>query len=354
MAQFLTGKYKKPGLAPGTLIHIGEIKTDQISITIMDYDQASLVERSVQFIEDTFALKETPSITWINITGIHQIDVIEKVGQHFDIHPLTLEDIVNTNQRPKMEDYDHYLYIVTKMLYFEPFKEDILSEQISIILGKNFLISFQETEMDVFSSVRERIRKSRGRIRTSGVDYLAYALMDAIVDHYFVVMGTVGERMESLEEKLLGSPETGMSQVIHEMKRQMIHLRKNIWPLREILANLMRGNSPLFRETTAVFLRDVYDHTIQVMDTIESYRDILSGMLDIYLSMMSNRMNEIMKLLTIIATIFIPITFIAGVYGMNFKFMPELEWKWGYFVSLFLMGMVAIAMLIYFRKKKWL
>ncbi len=354
MKRFLAGKYKKPGLAPGTLIHIGEKKTEKVSITVMDYDQAHLAEQSLEFIEDTFALKETPSVTWININGIHRVDFIEKIGKPFGIHPLTLEDIVNTNQRSKVEDYDHYLYIVSKMLYFEQLEEGIFSEQISMVLGENFLISFQETEMDVFDGVRERIRKSKGRLRSSGVDYLAYALIDAIVDHYFIVVGTMGEKMDNLEEKLLGSPDAGISQVIHEMKRHLIYLRKNIWPLREVLANLMRGGSNLFRESTAVFLRDVYDHTTQVMDSIESYRDILSGMLDIYLSLMSNRMNEVMKLLTIIATIFIPITFIAGVYGMNFKYMPELEWKWGYFVSIVLMFVIAIIMLLYFRKKKWL
>lgn len=281
-------------------------------------------------------------------------DVIEKLGKCFNVHPLTLEDILNTEQRPKAEDFDDYIFIVSKMLYYDEKEHLVRSEQVSIILGPNFLISFQEVEGDVFNSVRERLRKGKGRIRKAASDYLAYALIDAIVDHYFIILENFGEKIESLEDQLVTAPTQETLQSIHNMKREMILFRKQVWPLRELIAKLTKGETPLINESTHVYLRDVYDHTIQIIDTIESFRDILSGMLDIYLSTISNRMNEVMKVLTIIATIFIPLTFIAGIYGMNFKFMPELEWHWGYFLALLVMGIIALVMVFYFWKKEWL
>ncbi len=355
MARFFKKSMSKtPGLPPGSLIHVGEKRTEEVAISVIDYDERELVEQVVDDIEDVFAFKDRPTNTWINIGGVHEIDTVEKIGRRFDIHPLTLEDIVNTHQRAKVEDYEHYLYIVARMLFFDEETDRVRSEQISLVLGKGFLLSFQEEEGDVFSGVRERIRKKRGRIRQSGCDYLAYALLDAIVDHYFVVLGAFGDRIEELEEELLDDPTQETSRRIHEMKREMIYLRRQIWPLREVLASLERNGSGLVEESTAVFLRDVYDHTIQVIESIEGNRDVLSGMLDNYLSVVSNRMNEVMKLLTLVATIFIPITFIAGIYGMNFKYMPELEWGWGYFLCLGLMATVVGAMLAYFRNKGWL
>ena len=353
MSRFIKKRSKKAGLPPGSLVHIGERKTEKTRITIIDYDQAQLQEKEAGSIEECFAFKDNPTVTWINIDGLHQIEIIEKMGRHFNLHSLVLEDIVNTGQRPKMEDFEDYIFIVLKMLYYDQ-KGGIKTEQVSLILGPNFVISFQEQEGDVFNPIRDRIRKAKGRIRKMGADYLAYALMDTIVDNYFIILERLGEEIEDMEEELLTNPTTETLQKIHFLKREMILLRKSTWPLRELINGLERTESPLIQESTGVYLRDVYDHTIQVIDTVETFRDMISGMLDIYLSSISNKMNEVMKVLTIIATIFIPLTFLAGVYGMNFRYMPELEWHGGYFVVLLVMAAVGISMVGYFRRKKWL
>ena len=251
-----------------------------------------------------------------------------------------------------MEDYGDYIFIVLKMLYTN--ENGINSEQISLVLGPNFVISFQETEGDVFDLIRERIRSGKGKTRELGPDFLMYGLIDAIVDNYFGILEKVGERIEYLEENLVKDPKPSILQSIHKMKREMIFLRKSVWPLREVISGLLRSESKLISKDTDIYLRDVYDHTIQVIDTVETFRDMLSGMVDLYLSSISNRMNEIMKILTIIGTIFIPLTFITGLYGMNFRFMPELEWEWGYPIALLIMVIVSVIMLVYFRRKKWL
>ena len=354
MPRFIKKQLRKAGTSPGTLIHIGEQKVDETQMTLVDYDEEHLQERVLDGIEEAFPLKDLPTVTWINIDGLHQLDIIEKVGQHFNIHPLVLEDIVNTGQRPKTEEFEDLIFVVLKMLHYDENSEKITSEQFSLVLGPNFLISFQEIQGDVFRTVRERIRKPKTRIRKAGCDYLAYALIDAIVDHYFLILEKLGENIEALEEDLLENPSPETLQTLHEMKREMIYLRKQIWPIRELINSLVKGESYLINESTSLFFRDIYDHTIQIIDTIESYRDILSGMLDIYLSSVSNKMNEIMKVLTIIATIFIPITFVAGIYGMNFKYMPELEWRWGYFMVWGLIVVVAGIMIGYFKKNQWL
>ncbi|MFC1822644.1 magnesium/cobalt transporter CorA [Thermodesulfobacteriota bacterium] len=354
MLGFMKKTSNKVGLPPGTLLHVGEKKAEEIKISIIDYDEQTLEEKQLGKIEDAFPLKDTPTVSWINIDGLHEVDIIEKVGKHFGLHPLVLEDIVHTGQRPKMDDFDDYLFIVSQMLLYDGEEDKLIIEQFSLVIGPHYILSFQEMEGDVFQHVRERIRKAKGRIRKMGPDYLAYALMDAIVDQYFVVLEKIGERIELLEEELLEKPTPETMQMIHNLKRELIFLRKSVWPLREIIANLERGESDLIQEKTTIFLRDVYDHTIQVIDTVETFRDMASGMLDVYLSSVSNRMNEVMKVLTIIATIFIPLTFIAGVYGMNFKFMPELEWHWSYPLVWAVMLVVAIVMLFYFKRKKWL
>ena len=354
MTHLLKKSSKKVGHSPGSLVHIGDRKVETIKITLMSYDADNLLEKQLPAVEDSFAYRDTPPVSWINVDGLHEIDVIEKIGMHFGIHPLVLEDILNTGQRTKAEEFENYLYIVLKMLIYDETAEHISAEQVSLVLGPHFLISFQEKEGDVFNFVRERIRKARGRIRKSGCDYLAYALMDAVVDHYFVILEKLGEKIEHLEEQLLEETASWMLEEIHHLKREMIFLRKQIWPLREVLNSLVKDPSDLIRETTHIFLRDVYDHTIQVIDTIESYRDVLSGVSDLYLSTVSNRMNEVMKVLTIIATIFIPLTFIAGIYGMNFEYMPELKWHWSYPVLWLLLILIFVAMLLWFRRKKWL
>ena len=354
MLRFVKRRSKKAGLAPGTLMHVGEKKVEKVRIRLIGYDEKQLQEREIETIEECFPFKDKPTVSWINIDGLHDIDVIEKIGGCFAIHSLTLEDIVNTGQRPKVEDFDNYVYIVLRMLAYDEKEGHIRAEQVSFVLGPNLLISFQEQVGDVFSGVRERLRKGKGRIRKAGADYLAYALLDAVVDQYFIILETFGEKLESTEEELLSEHTQQTLEAIHTMKREMIFFRKQVWPLREVLGGLVRGEVSLISQATGVYLRDVYDHTIQVIDTIESLRDVLSGMLDIYLSTVSNKMNEVMKVLTIMATIFIPLTFIAGVYGMNFKYMPELEWHWGYFGALSIMVGVAVFMVFYFKKKTWL
>ena len=345
---------EKGGLPPGALVYVGEKKVEKVIITVFYYDSERYEEKELKSIEECFPYKDRPTVTWINIVGIHQVERMEKIGNHFGIHPLIMEDILNTGQRPKMDDLDDYVFVVLKMLNYNEGDDEIGAEQISIILGQNFVISFQEREGDVFEPVRERIRKNKGRIRKKGADYLAYTLLDSVVDNYFTILEKIGERIELLEEELVENPSTQTLQEIHSLKSGMIFLRKSVWPLREVINELERGESPLIKETTVIYLRDVYDHSIQVIDTVETFRDMISGMLDVYLSSISNKMNEVMKVLTIIATIFIPLTFLAGVYGMNFKYMPELEWYQGYFAVLCVMVIIGIGMVIYFRKKKWL
>jgi magnesium transporter len=344
---------KKPGLPPGTLIYTGDKTDEKVSISLIDYDEKQFQEKEVESIEECFPFKDTPTVTWINIDGVHDVNLIEKLGNHFDLHPLIMEDIVNTQHRPKMEDSGGYIFIVLRMLSYDDKAGEIKSEQISLVLGSNFVISFQESCGDVFEPVRDRIRKGKGRIRKMGADYLTYALLDAIIDNYFVVLERLGEIIEDTEDDLVRQPTSNTLQAIHSLKREAITLRKSVWPLREVISDMTRSETPLIQDSVNIYLRDIYDHIIQVIDTIESFRDMVAGMLDIYLSSLSNRMNEVMKVLTIFASIFIPLTFITGIYGMNFAFMPELGWRWGYPAVLILMALAAAAMLIYFRRKKW-
>jgi len=344
---------KKAGLSPGTLHLDGEPRTGPVRITLMDYDAARYVEKECESIEECFPYRDTGTITWINIDGLANTEVIEKIGRHFAIHPLILEDILNTEQRPKMEDLGSYLYLNLKMLMLAGPEKEIRAEHVSMIIGPHHLISFQETVGDVFDPVRDRIRRD-GRIRKNGPDYLAYALIDDIVDNYFIVMEQIQERVENLEEELVVHPLQQSLRKINGLKKEMIYLRKAVWPLRELITGLERTDSPLIQESTHIYLRDVYDHTIQVIDTLETLRDMVSGMLDIYLSGLSYKMNEIMKVLTLIATIFIPLTFVAGVYGMNFHYMPELTWEYGYITVWGVMIAIVIVMLSYFRKREWI
>ena len=359
MSRFIKKVSKTIGLAPGSLVYVGEKNLEKPRISIIDYDQENFQEKEVKNAEECFPFKESPTITWINIDSLHDTDIISRIGKHFDIHHLILEDIVNTSQRPKFEESDKYIFIVLKMLYFDEKEDETKAEQVSIILGSNCVISFQEREGDVFNPTRERIRNNKGRIRKSGADYLAYVLLDAIVDNYFIILEKLGEKIEGMEDELVAHPTPENLQTIQNLKRDMIFLRKSVWPLREIISGVQRTESDLIQDSTAAYMRDLYDHTIQVIDTIESLRDMVSGMLDIYMCSISNKMNEVMKVLTIIATIFIPITFVAGIYGMNFdpsisKFnMPELRWPFGYFFAWGVMATITIGMLIYFKKKRW-
>jgi magnesium transporter len=354
MSRFLKRSSKKAGSAPGTLVHIGEKKTDRAIITLIEYDADHYTSRRILSPEELEALPtHSEEIRWINVDGLHDMAIIEAIGRLFDIHPLTLEDIINTGHRPKAEEFDSYLYAIIKMLHFQDGDTVITSEQVSLIIRDRLLISFQEQEGDIFDPVRERIQKGKGRIRLSGSDYLAYALLDTVVDHYYQILETFGEELELLEEAILENPERESLNRIHQLKRETIYMRKQIWPLRETINSLSREESPFISEPTRVFMRDVHDHTVQVIEIIESYRDIVTGLIDLYLSGISNKMNEVMKVLTIIATIFIPITFVAGVYGMNFKNMPELDWRWGYAGAWSVMLCIVVLMIGYFKKKEW-
>jgi magnesium transporter len=288
------------------------------------------------------------------VEGVTQIEILKRIGDCYGLHPLVMEDIVNTDQRPKKEDYGDYLFIVAKMLDTSG-DGKIAAEQVSMILGDGWLLTFQEgLAGDPFEPVRERLRTAKGRIRGQGADYLAYALLDAIVDHYFVVLEKLADRVELLEEEVVATPTRSTIRSIHELKQEMILIRKSVWPLRELIGGLERRDSELIQEGTIIYLRDLYDHTVQIIDTVETSREMLSGMLDIYLSSEANRTNEVMKVLTVYATIFMPLTFIVGLYGMNFKYMPELEWHWGYPAVLVFMAAIAVGMLLYFRRKQWL
>jgi magnesium transporter len=354
MPRFTRKSSKKAGSSPGTLVHVGEKKTDTVHLSMLHYDADAISERPLNRVEEALSLLKPATTTWININGIHDTAFMAHIGRQYGLHPLTLEDVLNTHQRPKAEAFDNYLFVVMKMLRYDADQDRIRPEQISLILGEQVLISFQEAAGDVFEPVRERIRKGKGRIRSGGCDYLAYALVDAIVDNYFVILDKLGERLEALEETLDDHPGAGVLAEIHTIRRELIYLRKQVWPLREMITHFLKADTPFIGEDTSLFMRDVYDHTIQTIDTIESFRDILSGMQDLYLSIVSNRMNEVMKVLTIIATIFIPITFVAGIYGMNFTHMPELTWRWGYLCVWLIILFIAIGMLAFFRNKKWL
>src|SRR5512133_15702 len=352
--KFLKKRSIKAGLPPGSLVHIGDTPAEAVSIELIKYSQEAFEEQQFTTVADCLPHLDQTGINWVNVDGVHNVDIIRELGDQYALHPLVLEDIVNTVQRPKIEDYDSYLFIVLRMLR-PTGTGDFTSEQLSIILGPGHLFTFQEgLQGDVFDSVRERIRNAKGKIRGMGADFLAYSLIDAIVDSYFSVLEDLGERIVDLEENLTTTPDRSTLHMINEIKKEIIFLRKAVWPLREAVSFLERGDSQLLSDATRVYFRDVYDHTVHVIDTVETYRDLLSGMFDLYLSSISNRTNEIMKFLTVIGTIFMPLTFLVGVYGMNFKHMPELEWRNGYYILWVVMLLMSAAMVIYFRKKRWL
>ena len=349
--QGMTSQSSKSGMPPGTLIPVGEGIPSPTVVRVCRYNKSD-------FSDDIYAPDELSNIplsdetvTWIHLSGLATVNIIQTIGSLFQIHPLTLEDILNTNHRPKIEDYDDYLYCVLRIVRSE--NDTIQSEQFSLILQKNCLISFQERENDTFDNVRRRIAEGKGKIRSLGPDYLLYALTDTVVDEYFPVFEKIGADAEDLEEAVIERPDPSNMEEIYTMKRDLIHLRKHIWPEREVLSSLLRGRSDLISEPTLRYFGDVADHLFQIADMLETYREMVTGLYEIYLSTLSNRMNEVMKVLTIIATIFIPLTFIAGLYGMNFAEMPELTWEYGYPAALLSMVAVAIVMILFFRKKGW-
>lgn len=359
-SRFIRKRRQKLDSPPGKLVYIGEEKQGPVDINIIDYNRDDFNEFDAEGPEQAFDYQETGTVTWIDVDGLHDTEVIDAIGDHYGIHPLTREDVVNTDQRPKMEDLDDYIFVQLKMLQHNSETHKIESTQVSLLIGQDTVISFQEKGDDVFDPVRKRIREGKGQIRRKEADYLAYALIDAVVDNYFLVLERIGDRIEEVESRLTEDPDTETLQDIHDVKRELIFLRKSVWPLRDVIGGLERTESDFVSDDTRKYLRDVHDHTVQVIDIVETFRDMASGTLDIYMSSVSNKMNEVMKVLTIIATVFIPLTFIAGVYGMNFDpgasplNMPELGWYYGYPVVMALMGTIALAEIIYFRKKGWL
>lgn len=351
---------KKAGAPPGTLQHMGEQKIAESQIFVTDFSKKSLESSELENISKVFPYLDRETITWVQIHGLHEIELIQELGTHMNFHPLVQEDILNTGQRPKKEDYKDYIFFVIRMLHYNEEKDEILSEQLSLILGNNYVISFQESDFSYFDIIKERLKQENGRLRNYGPDYLAYALLDIVVDYYFGVLEFFGDKVEQLEYELLENPDQSIQQKIHEQRREQMNLRKAIWPLRDVMNTTIRDESDLITDNTKVFFRDIYDHIVLIIDMIETNRDIIMGMFDTYMSSISNKMNEVMKVLTIIATIFIPLTFIAGIYGMNFNpekspyNMPELNAYFGYPIAMLVMFIIAVGMVFYFKKKRWL
>lgn len=354
MGRLVRRSVRKPGAAPGTLVPHGPPKVERVRLRFFDYDEERWEENEKATVEECFVLKDLPTVSWINVDGLHDMELIRKMGEFFDLHLLVQEDITTPGQRPKVEEYDRYVYIVLPMLSWEEESGQVVEEQLSLVLGHNYVLTFQERYGDIFAGVRERIRTDGSRLRGRGPDYLAYALMDATVDHYYTVLETVGEHTERLEEKVLLDPDERTMKELHHLKRELMVVRRAIWPLREMLGSLHRIENPLFTERTRVFMRDIYDNAVQVIEAVESLRDVVSGLVDLYLSTVGYRTNEVMKVLTIMASIFIPLTFLAGIYGMNFQHMPELAWPWAYPTLLGFMVLMGVGMLVYFRRKGWL
>jgi len=343
---------KKSGVPPGTLIHIGRDITSDVVITRCCYNETDYLEEKNITLDKLFSGENNLNVEWINFDGIHDVKMIEQVGTYYGIDVLILEDIVNSNQRAKIEDYGNYVYIVLKMLTFNSKTAEIEVEQVSIVFNSKILLSFQEKQGDDFEPLRDRIRK-KGKIRKMGTDYLTYSIIDCIADNYFNVLERIGDKIEKIEHEVLSSPDDQTLRKIHELKRDTLMIKKSVWPLRDVLGLMIRPENDFIHDSIVFNLRDAYDHTIEVIDTVEAYRDFLSGLLDIYLSGASNRMNEVMKILTLISTIFIPLTFVAGVYGMNFKYMPGIEMHNGYYLIIGLMIVMISIMLMFFKKKKW-
>ncbi|MSR83533.1 MAG: magnesium/cobalt transporter CorA [Candidatus Latescibacteria bacterium] len=347
-------KSHKTGLPPGSLVHIGQERGEAVQIRLMDYDGETLRERQLTRIEEAFAFRHTPTVTWIDIDGLHEVEVVRKIGEEFGIHPLVQEDILNTTQRPKVEDHGSHLYIVARMISCGQ-DGRAEAEQLSIVVGPNYVITFQEKPGgDVLGSVRERLRHNRGRIRQHGADYLVYALLDTTVDHYFVVLEKLGDQLEELEDLLLEAPEVNVLHSIQQVRRDVLFVRQAAWPLREVVNHLHREVSPLVAQETKLYLRDIYDHLVQMIDMMEVLREVVVGLLDIYLFNLNNRLNEVMKVLALFTAVFIPLTFIVGVYGMNFHHMPELDLSWTYPALWAVMISIGVGMVLFFRKKKWL
>lgn len=346
---------KTLGLAPGTVVFTGNRKVEQIKIHYLAYNEQ---EMNFQDLDNqslaNFHQADPNFIQWYDVRGLHDADLITAIGQIFVVHPLSLEDTVDTFQRPKVDEYENQLFVTLKALSFSKEKKQLQTEHVSLLLGTDFILSFQEDSDDLFHSVRTRLEKSSGRIRKRQADYLLYALMDSIIDQYYLVLEALEDEMEALESDIIANANLGSRSMIYALRQELVDFRKMVFPLRELLKTILTLESEIIREPTMVYLRDLHDHVVQVLEINETYRDNLNGLQDLLLSELSFRTNGVMQVLTIVSTIFIPLTFLAGIYGMNFDYMPELDWRYGYFALLFVMLLVFIVMVFYFRKKKWL
>ena len=353
--RFLRPRRKLPGEPPGTLVHTGRARLHEARIQIMVYRDGQCEDLPSAAVEDVFPLREPPWVTWVNVDGVHDVELVRALGEKAGFHPLLLEDIVATSQRPKHEEYDSQVYLVLRMLAYDRDRAEINEDQLSLVLGPNYVFTFQEQPGDMFDRLRDRLRAGKGTLPARhGADFLAYALMDAVVDEYFTVLESIGDRIEDLEAEVVEHPDPHTLSEIHSVKRELIVMRRAVWPLRDVFNTLIRDESQLISDETRVFLRDAYDHAIRVIDTVETLRDLLSGMVDLYVTTVSHRLNEIIKVLTIISTIFIPLTFIVGVYGMNFTHMPEIAYRWSYPILWGIMILIAAGMLVFFRRKRWI
>lgn len=354
MGRFVRRQVKTAGSAPGTLVHTGEKKMEKVRIRSIEFDASGLTEREADTVDEVLEATAGAGVRWLNIDGLHDVDLVRAVGDRFGLHPLVVEDIVHVGQRPKQEEYDGYVYVVLPMLVWEPERQVVRDEQLSLILGPDWILTFQERVGDSFEPVRERLRAAKGRIRARGADYLAYALVDAVVDRYYGVLEAIGELTEILELEVMDSPSESSMQRLHHLKRELIAMRRSVWPVRDVMGGIVRSESPLVKDDTRVFFRDVHDHAVQVIEAVEALRDVATGAVDLYLSSVSHRTNEVMKVLTIMASIFIPLTFMAGIYGMNFENMPELSLPWAYPALWVAMIVVAVGLVVYFRRRGWL
>jgi magnesium transporter len=354
MSDSLRSASRKAGLPPGSLVHVGEVRETQTRISIVDYNKDILEEQTVESIEQILQCRERDTVTWVNIEGLGNVELIGAIGEQFNIHPLVLEDILNTHQRPKLEEYEDYLYCVLKGISLAENGFAVDYEQISILILNDFVFTFKEKQDEIFEPVKRRLRSSKGHFRSQGADYLAYVVLDTIVDSYFTLQDSLDDIVDSVEENLLTDPTAETLTTIQEVKRELIFIRRSISPLREMLNAILRSESPLIEAKTLIYFRDISDHVLRISESIESSRDMVAGLLDIYITSISNKMNEIMKVLTVFASIFIPLTLIAGIYGMNFEYMPELKWKWAYPVLWAAFIAIPVILLGYFKKKKWL
>lgn len=355
-------RHSIPGTPPGFLGAVENRPDQRTVIKLVEYNAGELTETEVASIDDLPCCNEPGHVYWIEINGVGDIKVLQGLANKYQLHPLALEDVLHTPQRPKVESYDDYLFIVTQMLYLDPHRR-MCGEQVSMFLNKNLLITIQEeADLDVFNPVRDRIRSGRGSIRKLGPDYLAYALLDSIIDHCYPILEAIGDSLEEMEDRMVANPKPIHMAVLHDYRRTLMQMRRFVWPERDVVNALLHDESNIVASQTKLFLRDCYDHTVQIMDLVESYRDVTSGLMEIYLSSVSQRTNEIMRVLTVMSSIFIPLTFIAGVYGMNFDTdggknpwnMPELHWRYGYLVCIGIMLAVAFGMVLFFKRKRWL